>query len=86
MHTNTVYIVLLSSLATALIASVAVTVIISTQSKAKIKAALEQSNRAEGITYKESMYEDVTGPLPSVSAVDTQDNVAYGHTKTSTLK
>ena len=85
-HTNTVYIVLLSSLATALIASVAVTVIISTQSKAKIKAALEQSNRAEGITYKESMYEDVTGPLPSVSAIDTQDNVAYGHTKTSTLK
>ena len=54
--------------------------------KAKIKAALEQSNRAEGITYKDPMYDNVTGPLPSVSAVDTQDNVAYGHTQTSTLK
>ena len=64
MHTNTVYIVLFSSLATALIASVAVTIII----------------------YKNSMYDDITGPLPSVSAVDTQDNVAYSHTKTSTLK
>ena len=82
-HTNTVYIVLLSSLATALIASVAIIIIISIRSKAKIKAALEQSNRAEGITYKESIYEDVTGPLPSVSVID---NVAYGHTKTSTLK
>ena len=86
MHTSTVYIVLLSSLATALIASVAVMIIILTWSKAKIKAALEGSNRAEGITYKESLYDDVTGPLPSFSAVDTQDNVAYGHTKTSTLK
>ena len=28
------------------------------------------------------MYEDVTGPSPSVSAINTQDNVAYGHTKT----
>ena len=30
----------------------------------------------------ESMYEDVTGPLPSVN---TQDNVAYGHRKTPTI-
>ena len=80
MHTNTVYIVLLGSLATALIASVAV-IIILTWSKAKIKAALEQSKRAEGITHKDPMYDDITGPLPSVSVVDTQDNVAYGHTK-----
>ena len=34
----------------------------------------------------ESMYEDVTGPTPSVSAINTQDNIAYGHTQTSTLK
>ena len=79
------YVVLLSSLATALVGSIAV-IIILTWSKAKIKAALEQSNMAEGITYKDPMYDDITGPLPSVSAVDTQDNIAYGHTKTSTLK
>ena len=30
----------------------------------------------------ELMYEDVTGLLPSVN---TQDNVAYGHTKTPTI-
>ena len=34
----------------------------------------------------ESIYEDVTGSTPSVSAINTQDNVAYGHTQTSTLK
>ena len=32
----------------------------------------------------ESMYEDVTGPLPPVGVINTQDNVAYGHTKAPT--
>ena len=61
--------------------------IILRRSKAKINAALE-SHRAEGtsLVRNEPMYEDVTGPLPSVSVINTQNNVAYGHTKTTTLK
>ena len=74
----------ISSLATALIISVVVfitvTVIILMRSKMKIKAAsdLQLTNRAERT---EPMYEDVTGPLPSVGAINTQKNVAYGHTQ-----
>ena len=43
----------------------------------KIKAAsdLQLTNRAERT---EPMYEDVTHPLLSVSAINTQKNVAYG--------
>ena len=47
-----------------------------------------QSHGVEGAMGGEPMYEDVTGPLQSVGAINTQDNVAYGHghTKTATLK
>jgi hypothetical protein len=39
-----------------------------------------QSNRARN----EPAYENVTlSPLPSVSAINTQDNIAYGRTRTS---
>ena len=83
LDTNTTpYIISISLLAAALIASVAVSimviVIILRKSQAKINAA------SEGTTLDDSMYERVTSPLPSASAINTQDNVAYGHTKTST--
>ena len=84
------YIASISSLATALIIGIVVFVIVIVvilRSKAKIKATLELQlvqlpNTAERSIHTESMYEDVTGPLTSVSAINTQDNVAYGHTKT----
>ena len=88
--TNIVYMISTSSLATALIVStvvfITVIVIILIRSKAKIKAAREQSNRPEGTTHahNEPMYEDVTGLLPSVNVIDTQANVAYGHAQTIT--
>ena len=90
MCTNTAYVVATSSLAVALITSVVVfvttIVIILRRSNAKIKAALDlqQTSRAGRSTHMESMYEDVTGPLPPVGVINTQDNVAYGHTKTPT--
>ena len=34
----------------------------------------------------ESMYTNVTTQLPSAGAIDTHDNVAYGHTKISAVK
>ena len=78
------YIISIGSLVIALIASVAVSitviVIILRRSQAEINAALELSNRS---THNEPTYEDVTDPLPSVGTIDTQDNVAYGHTKTT---
>ena len=85
-----VYIVSISFLAAALVVivviSVIVIVVILIRSKAKNTALeLQLSNRAgRSITHMESMYEDVTGPLPPVSTISTQDNVAYGHTKSST--
>ena len=86
--TNIVYMISISSLATALIVStvvfITVIVIILTRSKAKTKAAHEQSNRAEGTIHDEPMYEDVTGPSPSVNVIDTQANIAYGHAQTIT--
>ena len=88
--TNTAYIAATSFLAVALVTSVVVfvtiIVIILKRSKAKIKAVLDlqQISRAERSTHMETMYEDVTGPVPSVSAINTQDNVAYGHTKAPT--
>ena len=87
--TVTAYIASIGSLATALIVGavvfVTVIVIISTRNKAKIKALKPQlTNRAErSSTQAEAMYDNVTGPIPSVSVINTQDNVAYGHTKTS---
>ena len=50
--------------------------------KAKINAAL--TSRAERNTQMEPTYEDVdiTGPSPSLIAINTQRNVAYGHMPT----
>ena len=83
---NTVYTISISSLAIALIASllisVIVIVVILKRSKAKITASeLQLTNRS---TNMEPLYEEATGILPSVSAsINTQENFAYGHTKTS---
>ena len=88
--TNTAYLISTTSLATALIVCVVVSttviVLILRRSKAKINATLELLNKAEGTTGNEPMYEDVTGPSPLVSGINIQDNVAYGHTQTSTQK
>ena len=84
-HSSTVYMASISSLATALILSIVIstTVIamILKRSKAKIKAVIESSSRAEGTTQMESVYEEVIGPI---SAIDTHDNIAYSLTETST--
>ena len=81
---TTVTVLALTSIALVSITAIA---IILRRSKAKMNAAIE-SHRAEGTSRvrDEPMYEDVTGPLPSVSVINTQDNVAYGHTKKTTLK
>jgi hypothetical protein len=85
--TNTAYIASISSLATFSVVSISalliVIVIILMRSKIKIKAALDlqATNRAVSSTQMEAMYED---PIPSVSAIKTRDNVAYGHTKITT--
>jgi hypothetical protein len=76
-----------SCLATALfvgaVASLIVIAIYLKRSKAKTRAESVQSNRA----HNEPEYENITlSPLPSVSAINTQDNVAYGHTRTSTRR
>ena len=55
------------------------------RSKAKTRAVSVQSNRAKKSTHNEPAYENVKlSPLPSASVINTQDNVAYGHTRTST--
>ena len=85
--TITGYIASTISLATVLIISIAALlmamIIILTRNKAKSKAALDLqvTNRAGRGTHMESMYED---PIPSISTIHTQDNIAYGHTKTTT--
>ena len=84
-----VHIISFSSLATALfvgaMASLIVIAILLKRSKAKIRAASVQSNRAERTAHNEPVYKNVMlSPLPSVSAINTQDNAAYGHTRTST--
>ena len=48
--------------------------------KAQIKTAL--ASRAERNTQTEPTYEDITGPSPSLTAINTQRNVAYGHMPT----
>ena len=84
MCTNTAYLATISSLVVALTTSVVVfttaIVIILQRSKAKIKE-LQPPHREASRTHMEAMYED---PLPSVSAISTKENVAYGHVKTST--
>jgi hypothetical protein len=67
---------------------ITVIIIMLRRNKAKVKAGLEPhlTNTAAGSSSThnmESMYEDVTGPLPSVSVINTQDNVAYGRTTTA---
>ena len=88
--TNTAYLISITSLATALIicvvVSTTVTALILRRSKAKINTTLELLHRVEGTTGNEPMYEAVTGPSTLVSGINTQDNVAYGHTQTSTQK
>ena len=83
---NTVYTISFSS-ATALIACVVVSIamIVTTLKRIKTKTTTMsvQSNRTEGTEHEEPMYETITDPLPSVSAITTQDNVAYGYIKTS---
>ena len=85
--TNTAYIISISSLATFSIVSITalliVIVIILMRSRIKIKAAFDSQGtiRAVSSTQMESMYEE---PIPSVSAIKTRDNIAYGHTKTTT--
>ena len=88
---NTVCTIPISLLVTALMVSVVVfitvIIIILRKSKANAKAGLEQlqlTNTARSSkthNNMESMYKDVTGPLPSVPAINTQDNVAYVHMK-----
>ena len=83
--TNTVYIISFSSVATALVISlvvfITVMVITLTRSKAKNTAVFALSNRAEGTIHNEPMYENIIVPLPSVSTITNQDNVAYGCTQ-----
>jgi mannitol-specific phosphotransferase system IIBC component len=90
--TSRVYIIIsFSCLAIALfvgaVASLTVTAIILKRRKEKTRAVSVQPNRTEEITRNEPGYENVTlSPLSSVSAINTQDNVAYGHTRTSTRR
>ena len=83
LSTNTEYIISTGLLATVLIVCIVVFIIVISiiliRSKAKIEAALQQSASRGETIHVEPMYEDITGPLPSESAINTQDNVAYGH-------
>ena len=84
-----VYITSFSSLATALFMVAMVSLIVISiflkRNKAKIRAVSVQSNRTEETTHNEQDYENVMlSPSPSVSAINTQDKVAYGPTRTST--
>ena len=93
--TSRVYIISISVLAAALIASVVVSItviviVIARRKAAKTQAGLDlqltnrtEKSRLRAQTQRIITYEDVTGPLPSASAINTQDNVAYGHTHTS---
>ena len=85
--TTQLYVIFFSCLAIALfvgaVASSTVIVIFLKRSKAKIRAVSVQPNDGERTTQNEQAYGNVTpSPLPSVSAINTHDNVAYGHSKT----
>ena len=87
--TSRVYSISFSCLATALfmgaVTSLTVIVIFLKRSRAKIRAVSVQSNRAEETIHNELAYENVMlNPSPSASSINTQDNVAYGQTSTST--
>ena len=85
----TAYIAAISSLATFSVISIpallAVIVIIFVRSKAKIKAAIDRqaTDTAVRSTQMEPVYED---PIPSVSGINTKDNIAYGHTQKTTTQ
>ena len=84
--TTQLYIIFFSCLATALfvgaVVSSTVIVIFIKRSKAKIRAASVQLNNGERTTHNEQAYGNVMPtPLPSVSAINTHDNVAYSQTK-----
>ena len=83
MSTNTAYLATISSLVVALITSVVVftIAIIIILQRSKVIKELQSPNRAVSSTQMESMYED---PIPSVSAINTRDNIAYGHIETTT--
>ena len=79
--TNRGYIISTGFLATALIIGIAVSVsltVILIISKAKIKALKLQLTSRDGRN-TQPMYEDIVGPSPPVSRLNTQDNIAYGH-------
>ena len=86
--TNTEYVISIGLLATALMVCIVVFIIVTSiiliKSKAKLEAALQQSASQGESIHVEPMYEDITGPLPSESVINTQDNVAYGHGHTQT--
>ena len=66
--TNTAYIISISSLATALTVCVVVFIaVIAVISRSKSK-----TQRSDGSIHDEPMYEDVTGPSPSVRTINTQ--------------
>ena len=81
--TNTEYVISIGLLATVLMVCIVVFIIVTSiiliKSKAKIEAALQQSASPGESIHVEPMYEDITGTVPSESAINTQDNVAYGH-------
>ena len=84
----TAYIAAISSLATFSVVSIAAllaVIVILIRSKAKIKAALDRqaTDTAVRSTQMESVYED---PIPSVSGINTKDNIAYGHTQETTTQ
>ena len=86
--TDTRYKTSIGLLATALMVCVVIFIIVISiiliRSKAKLEAALQQSVSPGETIHEEPMYEDITGPMPSESAINTQDNVAYGHGHTQT--
>jgi hypothetical protein len=84
--TNTEYVytstgLLATALMVCVVVFIIVTCIILIRSKAKIKAALQQS---EETTCVEPVYEYITRSLPSESDVNTQVNVAYGESDVNT--
>ena len=87
--TNTEYVISIGLLATALMVCIVVFIIVISiiliRSKAKLEAAVQQSASPGETIHVEPIYEDITGPLPSESAIDIQDNVAYGHGHTQTI-
>ena len=81
MNSNSaVYVISIGSIASAVLFTT-VTAIILRRSKVKVSAALRLSQRAgDGTTHGDPVYEEVAGTSLH-SIINTQDNVAYRHTK-----